>query len=180
LVDDDTSSDEEDHKEVTDQISDRIGTLLHTAKGKWRFYGATSNIHLSKDRHVLQLEPRNTSQQQARISAQLRFLQLDHAFDAHLTQRLIRLYFTWQNPSLHIVDQHSFEQAQDLHIRTGERTTFYTESLVNAMLVSRSFQVNTDADISSGAQSMRLSRATRFQVFQNLCQNTSPVGQKPS
>jgi hypothetical protein len=92
----------------------------------------------------------------------------------------IKLYFTWQNPSLHIVDQHSFEQAQDLHMRTGERTLFYTESLVNAKLGSRSFQVNMDADMSSGAQSVRLSRVTRLQVFQNLCQNTSPVGQKPS
>lgn len=94
-ADDDISSDEEDHKYVTSQISDRIGTLLGTAKGNWRFYGATSNIHLSKDRHVLQLEPRSIPQQQARISAQLAFLELDHPFDAHLIQHLIKLYFTW-------------------------------------------------------------------------------------
>jgi hypothetical protein len=128
-----TSSDEEDHKEVTGQISDRIGTLLGTSKGNWRFYGATSNLHLSKDRQVLQLEPKSISQQQARISAQLEFLQLNHTFDAHLIRHLTRLYFTWQNPSLHVVDQDAFEQARDLLIRKGEKSTFYTEFLVNAM-----------------------------------------------
>lgn len=133
VADDDMSSDDEDRKEVTGQISDRIGTLLGTAKGNWRFYGATSNIHLSKDRHVLQLEPRSSSQQQARVSAQLAFLELYHPFDAHLIQHLIKLYFTWQNPSLHIVDEHAFEQGQDLHVRQGEKSTFYTDFLVNAM-----------------------------------------------
>lgn len=130
---DDTSSDEEDHKEVTGQISDRIGTLLGTSKGNWRFYGATSNLHLSKDKQVLQLEPRSISHQQTRISAQLEFLHLNHTFDARITRHLTRLYFTWQNPSLHVVDQDAFEQAQDLYIRKGEKSTFYTEFLVNAM-----------------------------------------------
>lgn len=133
VVDDNALSDEEDHKEVTGQISDRIGTLLGTSKGNWRFYGATSNLHLSKDKQTLQLEPRSISQQQARISAQLEFLQLNHTFDAHLIRHLTRLYFTWQNPSLHVVDQDAFEQAQDLHISKGEKSTFYTEFLVNAM-----------------------------------------------
>lgn len=180
IADDDASSDEEDHKEVTGLISDRIGTLLDAAKGNWRFYGATSNLPLSKDRHVLQLEPRSTTQQQARIAAQLAFLELNHPFDAQLVQHLIRLYFTWQNSSLHIVDQHAFEQARDLHIRTRERTTVYTEFLVNAMSVSQCFSAIIDTDTSSGAQLVRLSRVTRVQVFRNLCQNTSPVGQKPS
>ena len=133
VADDNTSSDEEDHKEVTGQISDRIGTLLGTSKGNWRFYGATSNLHLSKDRPVLQLEPRSLSQQQARISAQLEFLQLNHTFDADLTRHLTKLYFTWQNPSLHVVDQDAFAQAQDLRVRKGEKSTFYTEFLANAM-----------------------------------------------
>ena len=150
IADDDTSSDEEDHKEVTGLISDRIGTLLDTAKGNWRFYGATSNLHLSKDRHALQLEPRRTSQQQARMSGQLKFLQLDHAFDAHLTQHLIKLYFTWQNPSLHIVDQDAFEQGRDLCIGKGERSTFYTEFLVNAMSVPRGFTAHMDANFFPG------------------------------
>jgi hypothetical protein len=133
VADDDVSSDEEDHKEVTGQISNRIGTLLDAAKGNWRFYGATSNIPLSKDRQALQLEPRSISQQQARIFAQLEFLQLNYTFDAHFTQHLIKLYFTWQNPSLHIVDQDAFEEAQDLRLHKGEQSTFYTEFLFNAM-----------------------------------------------
>lgn len=88
VAEDGTSSDEEDHREVTGQISDRIGTLLGTSEGNWRFYGATSNLHLSKDRQILQLEPRSMSQQQALISAQLEFLQLNHTFDAHLIRHL--------------------------------------------------------------------------------------------
>ncbi|GAB7329233.1 hypothetical protein MBLNU13_g01044t2 [Cladosporium sp. NU13] len=148
VADDNTSSDEEDHKEVTGQLSDRIGTLLGTSKGNWRFYGATSNLHLSKDRQVLQLEPSTTSQHQARISAQLEFLQLNHTFDAHLTQHLTRLYFTWQNPSLHVVDQDTFEQAQDLRIHKGEKSTFYTEFLVNAMCaVGATFERHTSLDV---------------------------------
>lgn len=147
VPDDDTSSDEEDHKEVTGLISNRIGTLLDAAKGSWRFYGATSNLPLSKDRQTLQLEPRSISQQQTRISAQLEFLQLDHDFDAHLTQHLIRLYFTWQNPSLHIVDQDAFEQARSLRINKGEKSAFYTEFLVNAMLVLAGVLVPQNADV---------------------------------
>jgi len=147
IAQDDISSDEEDHKEVTGQISDRIGTLLGTAKGNWRFYGATSNLHLSKDKQALQLEPKSISQQQARISAKLEFLQLDQKFDAHLIQHLIRLYFTWQNPSLHIVDQDPFERAQNLRMNKGEKSTFYTEFLVNAMLVISSLLIHKSAKI---------------------------------
>jgi hypothetical protein len=180
IADYDTSSDEEDHKEVTGQISDRIGTLLGTTKGNWRFYGATSNLHLSKDRHALQLEPRRTSQQRTRISAQLEFLQLDQNFDAHFTQHLIRLYFTWQNPSLHIVDQDAFEQGRDLCISKGESSTFHTEFLVNAMSVPRGFPTHMDADGSSGVLLVRLSRATRAQIFPSTCQITSPAEQRLS
>jgi hypothetical protein len=180
IAQDDISSDEEDHKEVTGQISDRIGTLLDTAKGNWRFYGATSNLHLSNDRHALQLEPWSISQQQARISAQLEFLDLDHTFDAHFTQHLIRLYLTWQNPSLHIVDQDAFEKAQELRIRKGEKSTFYTEFLVNAMLVLQILLGYANADTSSGALLVLLLTTTRVLTFPSACQNTSPVEQRPS
>lgn len=177
-ADDDASSDEEDHKEVTGLISNRIGTLLDAAKGNWRFYGATSNLPLSKDIQALQLEPRVISQQQGRISAKLEFLQLDQNFDAHLTQHLIRLYFTWQNPSLHIVDQDSFEQAQNLRVNKGEKSTFYTEFLVNAMSVPRILSARKGADVSSGVLLVRLSRATQARTFPNICQITSPAEQR--
>lgn len=113
------------------------------------------------------------------MSAQLEFLHLDHTFDAHLVQHLIRLYFTWQNPSLHIVDQHAFEEAQDLCLQKGEKSTFYTEFLVNAMLVIQGLPAQAHAKNSLGAPLVQLSRATRAQIFLSLYQNTSPVGQKP-
>lgn len=180
LIDGDSSSDDEDHKEVTGQISDRIGTLLDTAKGNWRFYGATSNLHLSKDRQALQFEPRNTSQQQTRICAQLKFLELGHPFEAHLTQHLIKLYFTWQNPSLHIVDRDAFERAQDLHVRGEGKTTFYTEFLVNAMLVSHSLLARVSANSIPGVRLEQLSRTTRVQNSPSLCRNTLRIERRLS
>lgn len=131
--DDDASSHEdEDHKDVTGQISNRIGTLLDTAKGNWRFYGATSILHLSKETPTPPCKPRGASQQE-RMIAQLSFLDLNHAFDAGIIEDLTELYFTWQNPSSNIVHRQTFERARDTFSEDGEETTFYSELLVNAM-----------------------------------------------
>lgn len=133
--DDDASSHEdEDHTDVTGQLSNRIGTLLDTAQGNWRFYGATSILHLSKDTPTPPCKPRGATQQE-RMSAQLSFLDLDHAFEAEIIRDLTELYFTWQNPSSNIVHRRTFERARVISLADGEETTFYSELLVNAMYV---------------------------------------------
>lgn len=133
--DDDASSrDEEDHKDVTGQISNRTGTLLDTDKGNWRFYGATSILSLSKDTPTPPFKSKGLCQRE-RMSAQLSLLELNHDFEAEILQELTELFFAWQNPSSNMVHRGTFDRAREIYLEDGEETTFYSELLVSAMYV---------------------------------------------
>lgn len=124
---------DEDHDEVTSQISERMGGLLANKEGRWRFYGATSNLHLAKGRSILWSRPRAHQEQLALNSARLKLLELDQPIDPSLEQHFINLYFSWHNASMYIVDQEYFEQGRKAYMRDHKQSEFYSEFLANAM-----------------------------------------------
>lgn len=124
---------EEDHTEVTSQISERMGGLLAGKGGKWRFYGATSNLHLARLRSTPSSLPTKCLQQVTLNSSRLKLLGLDIPVEPVLEQRLIDLFFAWHNSSMHVVDKECFERGRSLYTDDHRDSEFYSEFLVNAM-----------------------------------------------
>lgn len=132
VADAETSNDEEEHSEVTHAISDRVGRLLGSGGGDWRYYGATSNLHLVHSRHVLVSRHRRASYP-AQTYAKLQNLGIAHEIAPEVRNHLTQLYFTWHNASLQVVDQDAFLAAQESYLSDGTYTSFYSEVLVDAM-----------------------------------------------
>ncbi|THX81558.1 hypothetical protein D6D04_04002 [Aureobasidium pullulans] len=124
---------EEDHTEVTSQISERMGGLLASKGGKWRFYGATSNLHLARLRSTPSSVPTKCLQQVTLNSSRLKLLGLDIPVEPVLEQRLIDLFFAWHNSSMHVVDKECFERGRSLYTDDHRDSEFYSEFLVNAI-----------------------------------------------
>ncbi|KAI3572601.1 fungal-specific transcription factor domain protein [Fusarium oxysporum f. sp. albedinis] len=136
--DDEDHAEEEDTAEVSHQFSERLGTLLLNANGEWRFYGATSNLHLVHGDfgHDFPDFSRRKS-----VQAILDTAGVGHAVDEQLINHLITLYFTWQNPSLRVVDQEAFQTARNEFLSSPREDGLYCEFLVNAMCaVGASFE----------------------------------------
>ncbi|KAI7152457.1 hypothetical protein KC349_g8977 [Hortaea werneckii] len=145
---DDISTDDEDHDEVTGQLSDRLGTLLASKNGDWRFYGATSNLHLVKGRSLWEVAGKNYALPEGRTSSRLELFRVAHPVDADLTRHLIKLYFAWHNASLHVVDQELFEKAIEPYFDSKKPSKVISEFLVNSMCaIGAAYEDNTHADL---------------------------------
>lgn len=127
------ASEYEDHAEVTNQILDRMGGLIVSKDGQWRFYGATSNLHLARSRSDFGSATKGISQQMSQNEERLKVFGVAQAVEPVLVQQLLDLYFSWHNASLHIVDHDAFQRGRDLYMRECKSSTFYSEFLVNAM-----------------------------------------------
>lgn len=132
VIDGDISNDEEDHAAVTSAISDRLGRLLKSSKGEWRFYGATSNMHLVGSRHIAESQETRSSYK-AQVLERLESLNLSQDIPLEICEHFIKLYFTWHNASVQIVDEDMFAAAEGIHRTQGTHTAFYSEVLLNAM-----------------------------------------------
>lgn len=124
-------SDEEDAAGVTHQFCDRLGTLLPAPSGEWRFYGATSNLHLVHG--DLGYKPSGTNHTSNTPQMTFEHAGVGQVVDDKLISHLINLYFTWQNPSLRVVDREAFEAAREKRLTEQIENGFYSECLVNAM-----------------------------------------------
>jgi hypothetical protein len=109
---------------LVDEISDRVGILKIGPGGKTRFYGPTSTFNLrempvSDSYEADQPSPTYHTGSEEEIPAALE----DHLLD---------LYFSWQDPSFHVVDRYIYEEAKEKW-NNLEETPFYSEALRNAM-----------------------------------------------
>lgn len=131
----DSDSDEENEAEsdVIEQLSNRIGTLKIAGDGHWRFYGATSNLNLV-DVSATQQRQRPDART-VRHDGQdiLNHLRVGQSVDQALEDHLVELYFTWQNPSIYVVDKEMFMTARTKWRNEYDDTPFYSEVLTNAM-----------------------------------------------
>ncbi|KAH7140494.1 putative fungal-specific transcription factor [Dactylonectria estremocensis] len=128
----DESTDDEEHSEVTNQFSSRLGTLSTTESGDIRFYGATSNLSLVSG-GTTPKELKSLAKAVARAQARLDALGIGQVVDEDLVQHLINLYFAWHDPSLHVVDRVAFEHARAEYQQLGSDRCLYSEALANAM-----------------------------------------------
>ena len=118
--------------ELVDQLSDRVGTLHIRPGGHIRFYGSTSNFNL------LETPASDVSMNVHRTirndgTEHLDRLGVNKEVPTEIEDHLMNLYFTWQDPSLHVVDRKMFEEAKVIWRDKGEDTSYYSEALRNAM-----------------------------------------------
>jgi len=133
--DHDSDSDEENPAEsdVIEQLSNRIGTLKIAGDGHLRFYGATSNLNLV-DVSATQQRQRPDART-VRHDGQdiLNHLRVGQPVDQALEDHLVELFFTWQNPSIYVVDKAMYMTARTKWRNEYDDTPFYSEVLTNAM-----------------------------------------------
>lgn len=133
--DQESDSDEENEAEndVIEQLSHRIGTLKIAGDGHLRFYGATSNLNLV-DVSATQQRQRPDART-VRHDGQdiLNHLRVGQPVDQALEDHLVELYFTWQNPSIYVVDKEMYMTARSKWRNEYDDTPFYSEVLTNAM-----------------------------------------------
>ncbi|KAJ5089914.1 hypothetical protein N7532_008598 [Penicillium argentinense] len=133
--DHDSDSDEENPAEsdVIEQLSNRIGTLKIAGDGHLRFYGATSNLNLV-DVSATQQRQRPDART-VRHDGQdiLNHLRVGQPVDQALEDHLVELFFTWQNPSICVVDKAMYMTARLKWRNEYDDTPFYSEVLTNAM-----------------------------------------------
>ncbi|KAJ6123124.1 hypothetical protein N7512_005589 [Penicillium capsulatum] len=133
--DQESESDEENEAEsdVIEQLSHRIGTLKIAGDGHLRFYGATSNLNLV-DVSATQQRQRPDART-VRYDGQdiLNHLRVGQPVDQALEDHLVELYFTWQNPSIYVVDKEMYMTARSKWRTEFDDTPFYSEVLTNAM-----------------------------------------------
>ncbi|RAH71467.1 uncharacterized protein BO66DRAFT_347538 [Aspergillus aculeatinus CBS 121060] len=124
-----TGEDEED--EVTNQLSCRSGRLQVMHDGQLRYYGSTSNLNLL-DILVGVTPPCSTNAQKGAHEV-LKSAELDAPVDETFEQHLLKLYFTWQDPCLHVVDEQVFWRSRAQNLDDDLDTPYYSFTLVNAM-----------------------------------------------
>ncbi|KUL90896.1 hypothetical protein ZTR_00961 [Talaromyces verruculosus] len=134
--DDDSASEtgDEAEREVIEQLSSRMGTLKLAGDGHLRFYGPTSNLNLV-DVTITSKQRPGPDVRSVRHDGQelLNHLRIGQHVEPSLESHLIDLYFTWQNPSLFIVDREMFTLARAKWRDELDDTPFYSEVLTNAM-----------------------------------------------
>lgn len=127
---DDTAS-PESVDELADQLSDRIGTLHIKPGGHIRFYGSTSNFNLLETPAAdISMNVHRTVRNDG--TEHLDRLGINKMVPPEIENHLMNLYFTWQDPSFHVVDRKMFEEARVKWV-DSEDTSYYSEALRNAM-----------------------------------------------
>lgn len=117
---------------LVDQITGSLGSLQLAEDGQLRFYGATSNLHLlirgarkSANRHGLA----HASEVQVILQA----AGVGQMVDTELEEHLIRLYFCWEDPSIHLVQENVFYRERQKCKSDDGTSKLYSEVLVNSM-----------------------------------------------
>ncbi|KAL4991235.1 fungal-specific transcription factor domain-containing protein [Aspergillus falconensis] len=123
------SSSQADIEGLIDELSDRVGTLQVGPGGQTQFYGPTSTFNLA-DMLATANSATNTTQNHALdcLSQPGYHKAVPPALEEHLTN----LYFSWQDPTFHVVDRKMYNEAKGKWCAMKD-TSYYSESLRNAM-----------------------------------------------
>lgn len=120
----------EDIEGLIDELSNRVGTLRIGPGGQTHFCGPTSNFNLADIPVSETMEVhRNVHNNVSRCLDQLG---TSTEIPASLEDHLINLYFSWQDPFVHVVNRRVYEEAKAKWLGMGD-TPFYLEALRNAM-----------------------------------------------
>lgn len=128
-----SNSGDEENTELVNQLSARLGSLRLAPDGKLRYFGTASNLHLidnqSKSGENFMLH----TPSRVNIQRLLEVADLSQAVDMQLEDHLLRLFFTWHNPSSYIVDEEVFYMARQSWFNTGVQNSYYNDVLKDAM-----------------------------------------------
>jgi hypothetical protein len=127
---DDTSSSGGDS--MTNDLAAQMGSLKVAEDGQLRYYGPTSNLHIihnglfSLSRSTIRsvTEEGQLALQRAGVGQHV-----DPEIESHLT----RLYFAWEDPAIHVVDEEMYYTEKNNWSLGATGTPFYSETLNNAM-----------------------------------------------
>lgn len=114
------------------QLSARVGAFQIAEDGQLRYFGATSNLHILHD--GLPSISRGYSRS-VRFDGEetLARAGLDQQISPHLEIYLEELYFAWEDPAIHVVDQEMYVEAKRAYKSGQDGSPFYSETLKNAM-----------------------------------------------
>jgi hypothetical protein len=117
---------------LVDHLSGRMGSLQIADDGQLRFYGPTSNLT------ILQNGPLSINLSQCHSGREnwqqvLENSGLGQAVDPELEDHLVKLYFCWEDPSIHVVDEDLYRREKKRSRLEGCSSTIYSEVLTNAM-----------------------------------------------
>ncbi|KAI1429897.1 fungal-specific transcription factor domain-containing protein [Xylaria sp. FL1777] len=123
-------SDSEDTRRLLGLLSDRMGSLQIESPGQVRFYGPTSNFNLidmpAPDNFTVHRTIRSHGQDY------IDRLGIGAAVPSEIEEHLENLYFSWQDPALHVVNRSVYEEAKD-RWKDEEDTPFFSLALLNAI-----------------------------------------------
>ncbi|KAK8216568.1 putative fungal-specific transcription factor [Phyllosticta capitalensis] len=123
-------SDDESEDELIKQISTRMGSLQLAPDGHLRYYGATSNI-LCDFPDTDHTQTRRSVRRDGRDV--LEAANLDKTVDPSIEEHLISLYFAWQEPFFHVVDEKMYHIGKEEWRIEKRDVAYYSEVLTNAM-----------------------------------------------
>ncbi|KAJ5378262.1 uncharacterized protein N7496_005671 [Penicillium cataractarum] len=117
---------------VLNTLSDRIGSLQVAEDGQLRFFGPTSNLHIS---HVGPFPLFNSNIRSVHRTEELvlKAAGVDHHVDEELEDHLTKLYFAWENPNIPIVDERTYYEEKMRYRKLDQDSHRYSEVLMNAM-----------------------------------------------
>ncbi|KAF7553674.1 hypothetical protein G7Z17_g3452 [Cylindrodendrum hubeiense] len=128
---DEALSDTESTEALIDKLSERVGSLRIGPSGQIRYYGPFSNFNL------MDVPARDTSSSYRNIRGDgkehLDRLGIGKEVPIELEDHLENLYFSWQDPALHVVDRDMFEEAKINWRLNQEETPYYSEALQNSI-----------------------------------------------
>lgn len=118
--------------DMTGSLAARMGSLQIAEDGELRYYGPTSNLHILHN--GLQSVSKSTIRNVASEGdLAIRRAGLDQAIDLTMELQLARLYFAWEDPAIHVVEENIYF-AEKLKWHNDQSTSsYYSATLNNAM-----------------------------------------------
>ncbi|KAH0010287.1 hypothetical protein KCU78_g10408, partial [Aureobasidium melanogenum] len=128
-----SNSGEEENTELVNQLSARLGSLRLAPDGKLRYFGTASNLHLIDNQNKSGENFMLHTPSRINVQRLLEVADLSQTVDIQLEDHLLRLFFTWHNPSSYIVDEEVFYTARQSWFSTGVQNSYYNDVLKDAM-----------------------------------------------
>ena len=117
---------------IEEYLSARMGSLQIAEDGQLRYYGPTSNLHIYHN-GLLSLSRSSIRTVATEGRAALQRAELDAPTNPDIETHLARLYFAWEDPAIHVVDEEVFFAEKQRWLAGDFETSYYSETLNNAM-----------------------------------------------
>ncbi|CAI7677390.1 unnamed protein product [Penicillium discolor] len=138
-VSNDSPDDTQDHLSIPAEspyhinpLADRMGSLQIAEDGQLRLFGPTSNLHIS---HVGLFPLFNSNIRLVHWNEALILTAagVNSHVDKELEDHLTKLYFTWENPNIPLVDERAYYEGKNCYRNLNQPNHRYSEVLNNAI-----------------------------------------------